>query len=421
MSDEHAGPRYRVLLTEASSASAREILTVLGRRGHEVGVMDSGGLAFTALSRWVARRHRSPRFSADPVRYLDVLRQVLTSHAYDVLLPTHEQLVALSRYREEFGGLGVGLAVPEFDAVRKAQDKAETVRLFDELGLPQPDTVLVADEKELLALTQQLPAYVKLPVATSSRGVWRADDPTELAGIAARPEVQEIFGRGGEVLVQRALPGPVVMAQALFDQGTLVGAHTVLRKREGVQGSASAKESLELPDVSRHLAKLGDALGWHGPLSVDAVLDERQGAVHYIDVNPRLVEPLNAERAGVDLVPRWLALSRGEEVGPPPPTRAGVRTHMLLMAVVRHAEVGRGRLAILKELARAAAGKGWYEGSEEELLPIRSDPAGALLLGGISACLLLSPRLWQRLAGSGAPAHALSAEGWRQLVETEPR
>ncbi|GAA2326273.1 hypothetical protein [Streptomyces cuspidosporus] len=91
---------------------------------------------------------------------------------------------------------------------------------------------------------------------------------------------------------------------------------------------------------------------------------------------------------------------------------------MLLMAVVRHAEVGRGRRAILTELARAAAGRGWYEGSQEELLPLRADPAGALLLSAISGCLLLSPRLWRRLAGSGAPAHALSPEGWRL---TEPR
>ncbi|MFE2678903.1 hypothetical protein [Streptomyces hygroscopicus] len=413
------GRRYRVLLTEASSASAREVLTVLGRRRHEVGVMDSGGLNFTALSRWVKRRHRSPRFSADPERYLDALYQVLTHSSYDILLPTHEQLIALSRHREEFSRLGVGLAVPGFEAVRTAQDKAAAVRLFAELGLPQPDTALVADESELLAQTGRLPAYVKLPVATSSRGVWRVADPAQLSGTAALPQVREVFARGGEVLVQRALPGPIVMAQALFDRGSLVGAHTVLRKREGVQGSASSKVSLDLPEVHRHLAELGGALDWHGPLSVDAVLDERRRTVHHIDVNPRLVEPVNAELAGTDLVQRWLALSCGAELGPPPRARAGVRTHMLLMAVVRHAEVGRGRRAILTELARAAAGRGWYEGSQEELLPLRADPAGALLLGAVSGCLLLSPRLWRRLAGSGAPAHALSPEGWRRL--TEPR
>ncbi|MBZ6103605.1 hypothetical protein ACF1HU_28880 [Streptomyces olivaceus] len=414
---EYRTPRCRVLLTEASSASAREILTVLGRQGHEVGVMDSGGPSLTARSRWVARRHRGPRFSAGPERYLAALRRVLTEYEYDVVLPTHEQLVALARHREEFGALGAGLAVPAFDSVRRVQDKAETVRLFRTLGLPQPDTALVADEKALLAQADRLPAYVKLPVSTSSRGVWRATGPAELAEAAARPEVRETFDRGGEILVQKALRGPLVMAQSLFDRGALAGAHVSVRSREGAQGSASAKESLALPEATRHLAELGAALEWHGPLSMDGILDESLGTVHYIDVNPRLVEPVNAQLAGVDLVPRWLALSRGEAVGPPPPARAGVRTHMLLMAVLRHAEVGRGRSAILGELVRAAAGKGWYEGSEEELLPLRSDPAGALLLGAISACLLVHPPLWRRLAGSGAPPHALSAEGWRELTE----
>jgi predicted ATP-grasp superfamily ATP-dependent carboligase len=414
-----AGRRYRVLLTEASSASAREVLTVLGRHGHEVGVMDSGGISFTALSRWVTRRHKSPRFADDPSSYLDALRRVLASHSYDVLLPTHEQLVALARHREEFGRLVAGLAVPDFAAVTHLQDKAAAIRLFDKLGLPQPGTALVTDESGLLGQAVRRPVYVKLPVATSSRGVWRADDAPRLSWIAAQPAVRDVFATGGEVLVQRALPGPVVMVQALFDRGQLVGAHTVLRRREGVQGSASAKESVMLPDVAQHLAKLGAALGWHGPMSLDAVLDEDDGLLHYIDVNPRLVEPLNAELAGADLVQRWLRLSYGEEIGPLPLARIGVRTHMVLMAVVRHAELGRGRRAVLRELTQAVTRRGWYAESQEELLPIRSDPAGALLLGAVSFCLLVAPQLWQPLAGTGTPAHALTPEGWRQLLVTE--
>lgn len=407
--------RYRVLLTEASSASAREVLTVLGRHGHHVDVMDSGGLSFTRFSRWVRRRHRSPSFAADPLGHLDALRRVLREHRYDVLLPTHEQLVALARHRDEFTALVRGLAVPGFEAVRRAQDKSAAVRLFTELDLPQPDTVLVSEPATLLARTSRFPAYVKLPVATGSRGVWLAEDPAGLARIATEPTIRDTFATGGDVLVQQRVSGPLVMVQALFRHGELVGMHTALRRREGVQGSASAKESVELPDVAGHLARLGDALDWHGPLSLDAVLDESSGQVRYIDLNPRLVEPVNAELAGADLVRRWLAVSLGEPAGPFPESRPGVRTHMLLMALVRHAELGRGRRALLGELAQAATRRGWYAGSREELLPISDDPGVTLLLGAVSACLLVSPRLWRRLAGSGSPPHALTAEGWRQL------
>jgi predicted ATP-grasp superfamily ATP-dependent carboligase len=411
-----ADTRFRILLTEASSNSAREVLTVLGRHGHEVGVMDSGGISFTALSRWVKYRHHSPAFAADPLRYLDVLREVLESHPYDILLPTHEQLVALSRYRDDFGKL-TALAVPGFDAVRTAQDKAAAARLFDELGLPQPDTTLVADERTLLDQADRLPAYVKLPVATSSRGVWHVRTPELLAEIAALPAVRDVFTAGGTLLVQQPMTGPLVMVQALFDHGALAGTHTSLRTREGVQGSASAKESIVLPDVTQHLTTLGAALNWHGPMSIDGVLDENTSRVHYIDLNPRLVEPVNAELAGADLVRRWLAISRGKKPGPLLTPRAGVRTHMLATAILRHVEVGRGRWAILRELAAAATRRGWYQDSREELLPIHSDPATALPLAAITACLLISPRLWQRLAPTEAPAHALTPQGWQQLLD----
>ncbi|WP_027941270.1 hypothetical protein [Amycolatopsis taiwanensis] len=407
-------PRYRILLTEASSNSAREVLTVLGWHGHEVDVMDSGGFSLTALSRWVRRRHPSPRFAADPLRYLDSLRDVLTKGAYDVLLPTHEQLVALARYRDEFTEL-TRLAVPDFAAVRTVQDKAAASRLLDELGLPQPDTALVTDERGLLG--QRLPAYVKLPVATSSRGVWFAETVDQLGRIATLPAIKDTFSAGGTVLVQQPVSGPLLMVQALFDHGGLAGIHTCVRKREGVQGSASAKESLLLPDVHEHLAKLGATLHWHGPLSADAILDEATGQARYIDLNPRLVEPVNAELAGAGLVHRWLAVSCGEPTEPLPSPQPGIRTHTLLTAILRHAEVGRGRGAILRELLDATTRRGWYSGSTEELLPIRSDPATALPVGAITACLLVAPRLWHRLAPTGTPAHALTPQGWHQLTE----
>jgi hypothetical protein len=93
---------------------------------------------------------------------------------------------------------------------------------------------------------------------------------------------------------------------------------------------------------------------------------------------------------------------------------------MLLMAILRHAEMGRGRHAVLRELAEAATRRGRYAGSREELLPVDDVPAAALLLSVTSTCLLVSPPLWRRLAGTGTPAHALTAHGWRQLLTEVP-
>lgn len=55
-----------------------------------------------------------------------------------------------------------------------------------------------------------------------------------------------------------------------------------------------------MPGLADDVAALGAHLGWHGALSGDAIL-AADGPV-WIHVNPRLVEQVNAARAGVDLL-----------------------------------------------------------------------------------------------------------------------
>ena len=82
-----------------------------------------------------------------------------------------------------------------------------------------------------------------------------------------------MFADGG-VLVQVPVDGPLVMVQSVFAHGALVASHANLRAAEGANGGASRKRSVDVPAVRDHLAALGRALGWHGALSMDAVLGE---------------------------------------------------------------------------------------------------------------------------------------------------
>ncbi|PZG23498.1 hypothetical protein [Nonomuraea aridisoli] len=104
------------------------------------------------------------------------------------------------------------------------------------------------------------------------------------------------------MLVQREVRGPLVMVQSVFAAGAPVAFHACERTGEGARGGASRKRGLPLPEVAGHLRRLGGELGWHGALSADVVLTE-QGPV-FIDVNPRLVEPVDALLSGVDLATR---------------------------------------------------------------------------------------------------------------------
>ena len=142
--------------------------------------------------------------------------------------------------------------------------------------------------------------------------------------------------------------------------------------------------------------------------------EEHRGSV--IDVNPRLVEPVSPELSGTDLVGAMLAASLGEHVAAPAEGRSGVRTHMLLMAMLRQGEVRRGRRFVRSELARALARQEPYAHSTEELLPVYDDPGALLPLLGVSVTLLAWPEAWQRFTAGGASSQALTPDSWQSLI-----
>ena len=166
----------------------------------------------------------------------------------------------------------------------------------------------------------RLPVFVKVPIGTATTGVRYIAEPTELAAIASAWEAAGLFGDGG-ILVQSPVAGQLAMIQAVFCDGALVASHANLRVQEGASGGASHKRSIDLPAAREHLAVLAKRLGWHGALSADAILTG-DGPV-YIDINPRLVEPGNAWRSGVDLVAALLEVARASRQQSSPRGRPG--------------------------------------------------------------------------------------------------
>ena len=75
----------RVLLSEGSSTSAREAITVLGLAGHMVEVCDPSSWCLGRFSRLVKKLHRCPPLRDDPAGYLAFVEKLLASNRFDVL------------------------------------------------------------------------------------------------------------------------------------------------------------------------------------------------------------------------------------------------------------------------------------------------------------------------------------------------
>src|SRR5260370_39835768 len=132
----------RVLVSEGSSTSGREAITVLGLAGHHVEVCDPSPWCLARYSRFVAKLHRCPPLRDDPDRYLAFVERLLASHNFDVLLPTHEPGFLFARVPRRLTS-GIALALPSFESYRTAHSKAGFSRLLSSLRPPQPATPTV--------------------------------------------------------------------------------------------------------------------------------------------------------------------------------------------------------------------------------------------------------------------------------------
>ena len=251
-----------------------------------------------------------------------------------------------------------------------------------------------------------------MPIGTASAGVRRAGSPDELRQIAADYERLGAFGPEG-VLVQQPVTGPLAMVQAVFARGELVAFHACQRVREGAAGGSSHKLGLDLPEAREHMAGLGAALGWHGALSADVIIGP--DGPRFIDINPRLVEPVNALASGVDLAGALVEVARsGSSRVPQPAAAPGARTHQLLLAVLGAAHQG-GRRDVARELVQAVLHRGEYRGSREELTPGRGDPLAPLPVMAIALATLIRPDAWRHFVGGSAGAYSLTPAAWRQI------
>jgi predicted ATP-grasp superfamily ATP-dependent carboligase len=406
----------RVLVSEGSSTSAREAITILGLSGHTVEICDPSPHCLARFSRFVAKFHRCPGLRDDPAGFLAFVENLLAARHFDVLLPIHEQGFLFARAGARLADR-VGLALPDFASYRAVHSKAGFSRLLDQLGLPQPATRILKSASELRAAAK-FPCVVKTSVGTASRGIWFLRDAADLEAALRELCAQDLGINGAfadEVLVQDFIAGAIEKAQAVFCRGGLVGFHAYRQIAAGAGGGEAIKQSVGRAKVRALLATIGERLAWHGALSVDYILPKDDATPLLIDCNPRLVEPMSAYLAGVDLVGLLLQVSLGEVPAAAGEGRAGVRTHLAMQALLGCASRGGTRRALVAECRRLFAGSEPYAGSTEELTPVRLDWISAVPLAMLAIALLVAPKRAVRLARGGWGAHLLDVTSIRKI------
>jgi predicted ATP-grasp superfamily ATP-dependent carboligase len=379
-----------------------------------VEVCDPTPYCLARFSRFVQKFHRCPAMRDDPAGFLAFVEELLAKGDFDVLLPIHEQGFLFARVRQRLEDR-VGLALPNFPSYRTAHSKAGFSRLLDQLGLPQPATLIVKSASELREAVR-FPCLVKTSVGTASRGIWFVRNDGDLDGALQGLSANGAFA--DEVLVQELVVGTTEKAQAVFCRGKLIGFHAFRQIAAGAGGGEAIKQSVSRLNVRTLLATVGEKLAWHGALSVDYVVPDDSATPLLIDCNPRLVEPMSAYFAGVDLLGLLLQVSQGETPAAVSESRVGVRTHLAMQALLGCASRGGTRRDIIRECWRLKTGGRPYADSAEELTPVRLVWISVVPLATIAILLLLAPKLGVTLARDGWGSHLLDL-GSIRLIESE--
>jgi biotin carboxylase len=402
----------RILLTEGSGLTSRQVAGRLRSAGHEVGVLSCDPIFLTRFTNSTSAWHRVPAFGPDPFGWFDAAVAIYREHGYDLLFPTQEQVTVVAASAERLRRDDIATIVPPFEALAAVQDKVAATATIQRLALPQPPSTILTDRAMVQAF-DGFPVFLKLPIGTAGGGVGLVRTRSELDALVAGWDLDEAFAIGG-LVAQEPAEGPLAMLQSVFDHGRLVAFHANIRTREGARGGASHKRSVSLPAARDAIERLGHELGWNGALSADVILTT-DGPV-LIDINPRLVEPNNAWFAGVDLVGTMVALAVDEHPPIVATGREGVATHQLVLAILGAAQHGRGRRGILAELAGAITRRGSYRASREELTPLKGDLQAAAPLALAALVTLARPSMWTWFSSASVSNYALSPRGWREIT-----
>jgi biotin carboxylase len=403
----------RVLLSDGNGLTARQCATLLSRAGHRIEALSPDPRCLCQFTRHVRRVHRVPAYGADPLGWLDAAITIAGQQDAQVLFPTQEQVAVMSLAAQRLRDAGLLTAVPDFTALAAVQDKLSAFATLTRLGLPQPPATVAASRAELRS-AGPLPMFVKTPIGTASAGVCQVTTPGQLRRLADQYHNDDVFA-GGSVLAQQPVTGPLVMVQSVFARGELIAFHACERTGEGAGGGASHKRGVELPAVREQVSILGGKLRWHGALSADVILSP--GGPQFIDINPRLVEPVNAYRSGVDLAGALLDIARNGSAEPQATGRPGVQTHQLLLAVLGAAQHDGRRRDIARQLWAALSRHDGYRASAEELTPLRHDPLTIVPVAVAVAATLIRPATWRHLTSGSVSAYALTPAAWHDITQ----
>lgn len=389
-----------LLITNTQEDQAYLILRSLKAHADRIVITVGGGSVFKrwsgmcAWSRHVSKRYRVPDCAADwragtiqpgntPTEeaYVRRLEEICALERIDFVFPSYDaEVYVISKNSERLARRGVIAVAPDFDAVARILDKSRTIAAAKRVGFPVPRTRVPANVDELREAARDLepPWVVKPRCNAHAVNIELARDWEELEALYHRlGAIQE------RPLVQEYVPAATKRNFYLLvnRQSEVLSVFTpeVHRTRKtGMQTPCAAVESTRTVPFEAEIRALLKELGVWGGMTLQTIVDARDGRPKLMEINPRFGHNLwFRTELGINEPLMFLRMAQGEDPGIAPPFEEGVllldplwdSLHLLGQSVDQSARWLRSRL----RPGRRRAGDDDIPFEEESLGPLLRD------------------------------------------------
>lgn len=319
-----------ILVLNSHAPQSLVAIRSFGARGFQVTAGSSKPFNIGQLSRHAHRSFTHPHPESYPDAFLNVLKEELTEHGYDILLPMNESTVDIVVKHRDLFEKETTVPFPSYEKLQVGLNKRRTVEAAREADIPQPKTLFSRETTlDEAGATLGYPLVVKAEHGSGREGVSVCYSREELDTVINDPKSSP-----GSVLFQEFIPnGGERSVYTLYDETSTMVGLTVqhrLRSLPPSGGVSTYRETVEDPQLVELTDQFLTELNWQGLAMAEYRIDARTGEPQLIELNPRFWGSLALSTfAGVDFPNLLYQLAMGEPVEPNLEYDVGVRARNL--------------------------------------------------------------------------------------------
>lgn len=338
----------RILVTDSEVRKSLAIVRALGKR-HHVLTASSYRPAMAAWSKY-SRSHLRYRWDESLPEWL--VATVERHNVEALVCPQEKTMVMAGHVYDRLEAAGTRVTFPRLPIIDRAFDKAKTLAIARDIGIPIPRTVFLENPSDVAAAAREIgfPLIVKQRYSNYWSGKeFITGEETQYARRSV--ELDRIIERHDPQLplplLQEFVPGSGLGVFLLLDFQGRICAEFAHRRIRDIRPTGSASVLRESVPVDARLRELAAALlnrmEWWGVAMVEFRTDERTGGVVLMEVNGRFWGSLQlALDAGVNFPEILIDVANGQS--PTPPTfHEGIKVRWWLGDLARTMSVLKGR------------------------------------------------------------------------------